>query len=119
MKISSHIATRSVYGILGRPETAATGGLDRDQIARGEVDGRLRGELRAVEEIPSWGAGLAASGALRRTASSFAQQGEPARRERPQRAHDAVASAEAAPAARAEPQGVPLDPQRVGELECL
>src|SRR5919204_1105083 len=100
-------------------EPAAAGRLDPDDVAGGEVARHLRGDRVAVERVAPGSPGLAAPLALRPMRPALGDDREPARLEHAELADDAVAAAMLAVAARAEAQAVPLDQQRVLELERL
>src|SRR5919198_92060 len=99
--------------------SAATRCLDRDDVPRREVAGELRAGRLAVDEVPAGRAGRAASLSLRGVRAALADDREAAVLERAQLADDAVSAAVLAVAARAEPEAVALDAQRVLELERL
>src|SRR5262249_20933126 len=97
----------------------ATAGLDRDDVSRPQVDGRLRWKLATVEEVAARRAVLAPVAAARRALAPLAQDREPAVLERAQLADDAVAAAMRAAATATETQRVALDTERVRELQRL
>jgi hypothetical protein len=106
-------------GRFSHAPAAASRGLDRDDVAGGQLSRCLRRQLLAVDEIPAHAAGPAALEPLRRVAPAVSEQRERRRLEHPDRADEAVAAAVAALAAGAVEQLVALDPQRRVELERL
>src|SRR5918999_2694656 len=104
---------------LRRAVPAATRSLDRDDVARLERPGRLGWNLLAVQQVAPWYPGESASDSLRREPAPLTHHGEAARLEHPHLAHHAVPAAQLPTAARAAPEPLALDPQRVRELERL
>jgi hypothetical protein len=98
---------------------AAAWGLDAHDIAGDEILRCLRRQRLAVQEVAPGSARFAALGSAWRVASALGDHGEPAGLEGSELAHDAVASVMAATAARADPERMPLDAERIPELYGL
>ena len=111
-------ASRSTASSRARPAAAARG-LDPEEIARLQVEVGDRRKLHAVEEGAAREAVLAAARTARRERASLREEREPARLEDAQLAHDTVAAPVQARPARAATELVPLDAERVRELERL
>src|SRR5207342_2423970 len=108
-----------LVAVRDRSETPAARRLDPDEISRGEVARDLRGNLLAVQEIAPEGSRLAAPCALRCPCAALADERQAARIEHVQLPNDPLAAAVTPTPPGAEPQLVPLDPERVAELERL
>src|SRR5436189_226252 len=76
-------------------------------------------QLLSVEQVAAGRARLAAAASLRGVAAPLAEDRQATELERAELACDAVSPAVTARTAGAEPQLVPLDPDRIGELERL
>src|SRR3954447_15807385 len=94
-------------------EAAAAGGLDPDDVPRLEIDGLLRADRTAVHEVPARPAVGSAGQAARPARAALRDEREPAILEDAELTDDAVSAATETFSARAEPQLVPLDAQRV------
>src|SRR4051794_17707022 len=93
--------------------------LDPQPLAAAQATRRLRRQLLAVEQVAARPAGLAAVRAGRRVPAALREQGVAHVVERLELAHDAVAAAVAARAARAPAQRVGDHAQRELQLERL
>ena len=108
------------YWFRGDPEAAAAGSLGAHDVARDEPAGVLARDLLTVDERASALAGITACGAGGRVATPVSEHREAALLESANLAHDAVAAAmrrrrRPSPSRRR----VPLDPERVCQLERL
>src|SRR5215203_3420121 len=102
----------------GSPKSATSRRLYPQSLAAPQATARLRRQLLAVEQVAPARAGFAAGGA-RRGVAALGQQRELHLLQRLELAHDAVAAALPAGAARTAPDGVAGDAQRELELERL
>src|ERR1043165_4067280 len=100
-------------------ETATAGGFDADEVTRGEVPRGPRGQSFAVDEVASGRARIAAAGSSRSVTSALGDQRQAAGLEGAPLAAHPVAAAVCSGAAGAEPELVPLDAERIHELEGL
>src|SRR5215208_7222517 len=106
-------------GPLGRSPASSAGRLDAKVVARREVDGRLRRQLPTVQEVAPRFRCAAARGAGGCMGATLGQDRGAAGLEGLHLSHDAVAAAVPALAARAEPQLMAPNSQRIRELERL
>src|SRR5919109_372820 len=118
-EVLSHAARSRLLAVSDTAETAAAGRLDANDVAGLERAGDLARQLLAVQHVPPPRPGFASVDALRGLAPPLADQREPTRLQHAQLAHDAVAAAVPALTTGAEAQLVPLDPQRIRDLERL
>src|SRR4051812_47485222 len=101
------------------PDPAAARRLDAYDVSSRERERDLARLLRAVEEVPPGQPRLTSLPAARRMTAALSDERQPARLEHPQLANDAVAAPMPAAASRAEPQRMPLDADRIRELQRL
>src|SRR5919109_913194 len=118
-EVLSHAARSRLLAVSDTAETAAAGRLDANDVAGLERAGDLARQLLAVQHVPPPRPGFASVDALRGLAPPLADQREPTALQHAQLAHDAVAAAVPPLTTGAEAQLVPLDPQRIRELERL
>src|SRR6266511_3662293 len=104
---------------LRRAEAATPRGLDCYDVACVQVTRDLGRERLAVEEVATRRARTAAAFTLRPVRATLADDREPAILEHAQLADDAVAAPMSSSPARAEPEAVTLDSERVLQLERL
>src|SRR5438067_9546473 len=100
-------------------EAAAAGGLDAHEVARLQVQRGLPRDGLAVHEVAPGCAGLAAPCPQRSPPTPLADERQAAGLQHAQLAHDAVSASVEAHPTRARPELVPLDAERVAELERL
>src|SRR3954447_22006903 len=112
-------STRPLIAASLATPTAPARCLDRHDVTGSHVARDLRGQRLAVEQVRAGGSRPSLALALRSVGAALADDREPAVLEHAQGANDTVAAGVAATPARAAPQRVPLDLQRVLELQRL
>src|SRR5207245_992328 len=118
-------ASGSASGVIGvrflrrRAVAASPRGLDAQDVSRLEVLRREGRERDAVELVPAGQAVPPARGSTWSEPPPLREERQATRLEGANLTHDSVAASKRAVAARAETEAVPLDPQRIRELQCL